>query len=121
MKFNEMYWPDSQIEEIKIKYNELVITVFNDLLRKTVNVICKNFAGITNLCIWDDTVIFSAKLEKATNELFYNEIIKAYTNINGELDKFDKFRTLASGLLKLSLELTNGISCEIYCQSVEVE
>lgn len=121
MKFNEIIWADSSIEEINIKYNELMIKVFNEDLKKIVNIACKNFAGLTNLCLWDDVDIFNARLEKATNELFYNNILKSYRDTQGKFDNTNKNRTLDNGLLKLTITLTNGIDCEIYCQSVEVE
>lgn len=122
MEFNKIVWADSKIEEIKIKYNELTLKVFNDALNKDVVVICKNFAGITNLCLWDDTDIYNAKLEAATKEsVFYTQILKAYTDTNGNIDNSDTNRTLADGLKKLTLTLTNGITCEIYCQFVIVD
>ena len=119
--FNKIDWADSEIKDINIKYNELKMTIYNDTLNKDLMVVCKNFAGITNLCIWDDTYIHSAKLEKVDNDCeFYRVIINAYTNNNGEVDKFNKDRTLDNGLLKLSICLINGITCEIYCQSVDI-
>ena len=52
---------------------------------------------------------------------FYNTIIKAYTYTDGSLDATNENRTLSNGLKKLSIKLTNGIICEIYCQSVDVQ
>ena len=122
MLFNEIDWADSNIQEINIKYDELIINVFNDTLEKNVNIVCKNFAGMTNLCLWDDTYITKAWVEKATsNSLFFNQIMQAYRDKNGNLDNSNVERTLNSGLLKLNIELTNGISCEVYCQNIEVE
>ena len=120
MQVNEVFWADSSIEEINIKYDILIIKVFNDALNKLVNIVCKKFAGLTNLCLWDDTDILNVKLEKASDESFYNDILKAYTNKHGKLDNSNKDRTLESGLLKLTITLTNGILSEIYCQSVEI-
>ena len=121
MNFNEIDWADSSIEEINIKYDELVIEVFNDSLNKKIYVVCKNFAGITNLCLWDDIYISNAKLESATNEVFYKNILNAYRGRNGEFDNINPNRTLTAGLLKLSIELSNGVPCEIYCQNVEIQ
>lgn len=121
MEFNEIDWADSSIEEINVKYNELTMKIFNDTLNKEIAVVCENFAGITNLCLWDDTYIDNAKLETATTEVFYTQIIKAYTYTNGVIDNSDAKKSLSNGLKKLSLTLTNGIICEIYCQSVIVK
>ena len=39
IKHNEIFWGDSTIEEINIKYDELTISIFNDVLQKKIMVI----------------------------------------------------------------------------------
>lgn len=117
MTYNDYFWPDSNIESIFIEYDEAVLTVFNDALQKRVKIVCSGFAGITNLCIWDDMTIFNTDLRPANQkDTFVKKIYSSYDknfNYGG--------RALNDGLLALNIELSNHIEFSIYCLEVKVE
>ncbi|MBQ8395726.1 MAG: hypothetical protein IJX54_01860 [Oscillospiraceae bacterium] len=117
MTYYDYFWPDNNIESIFIEYDKAILTVFNDELRKRVKIVCSGFAGITNLCIWDDMTIFSTDLRPANQkDTFVKKIYSAYDknfNYGG--------RALNDGLLALSIELSNHFVFSIYCLKVEVE
>ena len=117
MKFENLYWPDSQLTTIQIEYDRANLVIWNDALQERLCVECSGFAGITNLCIWDDTIIMSANVYPvcdADNE-FLSNLYTAYSK-----NKDYGGRSLSSGLLELRIELANYISFSVYCQKIEV-
>lgn len=117
MKYENIYWPDSQLIRILIEYDQANLIIWNDALQRQLLVECSGFAGITNLCIWDDTIIMSTSLHPvcdADNEFVRN----LYTAYNKNKDYGG--RSLSSGLLELRIELANYISFSVYCQKIEV-
>lgn len=117
MNFSTINWADSDLENIQIEYDRAVLTVWNDSLQKRLLINCFGLAGITNLCIWDDTIIMKAGVYPVTepNSDFVRRLYAAYDkdyNYGG--------RALNSGLLELRIELANYISFSIYCLKVKV-
>ena len=117
MKFQNIDWADSDIESMNIKYDHATLVIWNDVLQKRLFVECFGFVGITNLCIWDDTIITSTSVYPVCND--HNEFVRnlyaAYSK-----DKDYGGRSLSNGLLELKIELTNYISFSVYCQKIEV-
>lgn len=117
MNFQNFYWADSDLETINIEYDHATLVIWNDSLEKRLTVKCSGFAGITNLCIWDDTIIMSARVYPvcdADNEFLRN----LYTAYSKNEDYGG--RSLGNGLLELRIELVNYISFSVYCQNIEV-
>ena len=117
MSFFEFSWADSNIDSIHIEYDCAKLLIWNSVLQKNLVVECLGLAGITNLCIWDDTIIMSANIysvDKVEND-FLQALYNAY-------DKdFDYGgRSLNAGLFELKIELVNHISFSVYCQHIEV-
>lgn len=117
MCFQDFYWADSDIEKINIEYDHATLVIWNDFLQKRLSVECSGFAGITNLCIWDDTIIMRASAHTAcdTDNEFLSNLYNAYSK-NQDYGG----RSLDSGLLELKIELANYIAFSIYCQRIEV-
>ena len=65
MEFNSIDWADSNIEKIEIEYDSIKLYVFNDALQRNVCGICTGFIGLTNLCIWDDTIVENIYVKNA--------------------------------------------------------
>lgn len=121
--FNDYYWCDSSIENIQIEFDKATLLIFNDVLKKYMNIVCTGFAGITNLCIWDDSFIFSYDLKPVTDDMDNEFLRDLYANHDKDFDYYigqgDYVRKL-DGLLELSMELSNHIRFRIYCLNVEV-
>ena len=117
MRFEDIYWADSDLEKIEIEYNQATILVWNDSMQKRFCIYCLGFAGITNLCIWDDTTIAKTSLNFAPdmNANFISQLFEAY---DSEYDYGG--RKLKDGLMELTIELTNHIPFIIYCQKIDV-
>ncbi len=118
MNFHHYDWADSEVERINIEYDLATLIVWNDTLQKRLAVECSGLAGITNLCIWDDTSIMSANVYPVVNA--DNEFLR---NFYGAYSKGMDYggRTLDNGFLELRIELSNYISFSIYCQNIEVK
>ncbi len=117
MEFSNYDWADSDIENICIEYDHAKLMIFNDSCRKRLSVDCYGFAGINNLCMWDDTIILSTHVRtvsRSDNEFARN----LFATYNDEKDYGG--RSLKNGLLELKIELVNGIAFSLYCQKIEV-
>lgn len=116
-KFENIDWADSDLERIQLEYDFAVLTIWNDTFQKRLLVHCSGFAGMNNLCIWDDTIIMNAELKPVTNE--DNEFIRMlYTAYDRDFDYGG--RSLKDDLLMLNIKLANNISFQLYCQKVEI-
>ena len=117
MRFENIYWPDSQLITIRIEYDKARFIIWNDILQKRLLVECSGFAGITNLCIWDDTIIMNANVYpvKDSGDGFVHDLYVAY-------DKNADYggRSLSNGLFELRIELVNNIPFSVFCQKIEV-
>ena len=117
MNFFDISWADSDIESINIEYDQATLIIWNSAIQKRFSIQCTGFAGITNLCMWDDTIIMSARVHPvcdADNE-FLSNLYTAYSK-NEDYGG----RSLGSGLLELKIDLINYIPFSIYCQKIEV-
>ena len=117
MKFDEINWADSEIENIVIEFDCAKLTIWNDVLQKRLLVCCSGLAGITNVCIWDDMIINSSGVCDTTNIMddFTSSLYSTYRR-----DYDYGGRVLNDGLLVVWIELVNLIRFRIYCQNVEV-
>ena len=117
MKVNNYYWADSDLESIHIEYDRAVLTIWNDHIQKKLLINCSGLAGLTNLCIWDDTIILGVKIHPVTkleNEFVHNlySIYKKDFDYGG--------RSLSSGLMELRIELSNHLSFSVYCLEIDI-
>lgn len=111
------FWPDSHIVDFHIEHDLATIRIFNDGLKKEVSIACTGFAGITDLCIWDDMIILDLDVTDATQleDAFMQNLYRAY-DINWDFGE----RSLKNGMLALKVKLTNDITFTVYCQKIEV-
>lgn len=117
MNFSSFCWADSDLEKIQIEFDHAALTIWNNVLQKRLIVHCWGLAGITNLCIWDDTTIINSEIAPVTHQrdIFVQNLFAAYKanyNYGG--------RSLDTGLLALRIELSNHIQFIVYCQSIDV-
>ncbi len=117
MDINEFDWADSDLREIHIEYDSANLYIFNDYLQQKLRVECLNFAGITNLCIWDDTIIYSLDVKSA--EGMDNEFLR---NLYRTYDRKYVYggRSLSDGLKELKVTLANGLAFCIYALEFRV-
>lgn len=117
MNFKAIDWADSNLEKIQIEYDCAVLTIWNDSEQKRLLITCSGLAGITNLCIWDDTTIMNATLLPVNDES--NDFIRSlYAAYDRNYDYGG--RSLNCGLQELRVELSNCISFSVYCLAVDV-
>ena len=110
-KFFTYSWHDAVIEKIEIIDNQITITICLDGYDEPIKVLCSDVVGLTDLCMWEDTIIFTATLEKVTKELpsFLQQVRNAHYE-----------ECVHPNLLCLSFQLTNDIAFHIYCYNVEI-
>lgn len=122
MKFTDFFWPDSDLERISVEYDLAELTIWNDAEARRLVVRCHGFAGMTDLCIWDDQIILDVKLR----HLDWPEIVSSQDGFLRKLcDAYGQpaawyERKLTDGLWILEFQLTNQIWFKLYCQDVEV-
>ncbi|MCI6728998.1 MAG: hypothetical protein MR473_02305 [Clostridiales bacterium] len=122
MKFNDFFWPDSDLEQVLIYYNVAELTIWNSALGRRVIVRCEGLAGITDLCIWDDQIILDVDFRYisgadvfTSQDTFLQKLCKAYP-YDSPWDE----KKLEDGIVLLRFLLTNHVWFSIYCQSVDV-
>ena len=116
--FFEYSWHDGDIDRIEISSNQISIVVLNDDNDKPVTIKCHDVVGLTNLCMWEDTIICNATLECVKGELppFLQEVKNAHL-----LDEVGyNNQPIRNNLLCLSIKLVNDIVFNIYCYSVDI-
>ena len=117
-QFNKYYWHDTNIEKIEISSNQITVLINNDYYENSITILCNEVVGLTDLCMWEDTIIDDAKLEYVDNELpsFLQEVMNSHP-LDGE---FYNNQPIRSNLLCLSMKLTNDIAFNIYCYEVKI-
>ena len=121
----EYDWADSSIENINIEHDKVDIMVSLDEtfesgvpVKKPVKIVCSDVVGITDLCMWDDTDVFSVKLNEVTDQgnAFLSKIYQAY-----DMEGYSPaYKSLKEHLLDLAIELSNQITFHVYCYQVTV-
>ena len=117
-QFHKYCWHDADIEKIEISSNQIIIMINHDDYENSVKILCNQVVGLTDLCMWEDTIISDATLEHVKGELptFLQKIKDAHP-LNSE---FYDNQPIKSNLLCLSITLVNDIVFNIYCYSVEI-
>ncbi len=116
--FFKYCWHDGDIEKIEISSNAINMIIRHDDYDKSIKIHCNGVVGLTNLCMWEDTIISEATLEYVNGKLspFLQEVKDAHP-LNGE---FYDNQPIGNNLLCLSITLTNDIAFNVYCYDVEI-
>ena len=118
---------DGSIESINIDYDKVELSIDLDVTQQSgtpekqpIKLICSEVVGLTDLCMWEDTIIFGAELKKVSdkNTPFLAKVFGIYP-IENTSQFFDK--PLKESLLDLAIEMANNITFHIYCYEVKVE
>ncbi len=80
MKFDEICLPDMSSESIHIEYDKTVITTYENLYKYGYAITCTDFAGVTDLNILDETIIYNASLKPVGLE---DEFVKQCRDVQG--------------------------------------
>ncbi len=102
---------DAVIEKIEINSNKAVLHIDSDGLK--IKIICSDTVGITNICMWEDDIIYDARLSVA--EDFSLPFLQNIKGAHGSDSP------VLEGMLDLAIELTNNIVFHIYCYGVNAE
>ena len=116
--FYNYFLPDSYIQEIKINSDKVEIDIYWEVKKKIIKIICQEVVGITDLCMWEDSIIGDNVCLKEVDYSSNDFLIRVY---NAHQYVCDCGKTLRDRLLQLSIELTNNISFCVYCYRVMVE
>ena len=117
-QFNKYRWHDTDIERIEISSNQITVLINNDDYENSITILCNEVVGLTDLCMWEDTIIYDAKLEYVNSELSpFLLKVKDSHPINGG---FYNNQPIKDNLLCLSIELVNNIVFSIYCYEVKI-
>ena len=118
---------DGSIESINIDYDKVELSIALDVKEewgipksKMIKVICSEVVGLTDLCMWEDTIIFGAELKELSDKdtPFLKKASDAYPTENTS-QFFDN--ALKESLLDLAIEMSNHITFHIYCYDVRIE
>ena len=117
MNINDIFWPDSSLIRLSMEDESLHLTIHNAVCRKTYEILCSGFAGITEVILWDDVILANLHQEEMNgSDAFLQKLIAAYgknANIGGK--KLSDIRT------RLTIQLISGFSFSVYCHAVLVQ
>ena len=125
--FNYYDFADGSIESINIDYDKVELSIALDVKEqwgipksKMIKVVCSEVVGLTDLCMWEDTIIFGAELKELSDKdtPFLKKISGVYQTENTS-QFFDN--PLKDSLLDLAIEMSNHITFHIYCYDVRIE
>lgn len=117
INFQNIDWSDSNIEKVIIEYNCATFEILNYAVNKTFFVKCTGFIGISNLCFFDDMIIFDTDvvhIDENSDEFvswIYTEYGKDYKCYEWDLSQ---------GILALKIKMVNNTELSVYCQKIEV-
>lgn len=115
--FYDYNWHDSTIEKIEIFGDNVILSIYNAVLDSQFKITCSKTAGVTNLCMWEDTIITTACLNTVSD--FSGEFIQSILKAHPQYENYDCL-PVRNGLLDLAIKLTNDIAFHIYCYDVVV-
>ena len=115
--FYDYCWHDSTVEKIEIFEDNVILSIYNNALDSQVKITCSRTAGMTNLCMWEDTIITTAHLNAISD--FSEEFIQSILKAHPQYEDYESL-PVKNGLLDLAIKLTNGIVFHIYCYGVAV-
>lgn len=117
MNFYDFCWHDSEILKIEVVWNKVILFLSNDLYASPLRIVCNEVVGFTDLCMWEDTTVYSAKICEVNDNItpFLDKIRRSHSY------KGNNYEPIRKGLMNLSVELTNDIVFNIYCYEILVE
>ena len=118
IKYDEIFWGDSTIEEIDIKYDELTMSIFNDVQQKKINVICSKCIGISEMFIWDEVIIENIFIEEVvlSEHPMWKKIYELYGT-----GSYDSEKDILKSFYELKVVLINDLEFKVLCQGIEFE
>lgn len=122
MNLTDIFWPDSDLEQISILYNVAELTVWNSNTNRRLIIQCSGLAGITDLCIWDDQIIIDVDLLCLSG----TDLLKSQDSFLQKLCAAYPYSTvwdekkLDDGIMILKFLLANNIWFNVYCQNIGV-
>ncbi len=116
--FYKYCWHDTEVEKIEISSNQITVIIKHDDYENPIKILCNEVVGLTDLCMWEDVIVYDAKLEYVNSELtsFLLKVKDAHPT-DGD---FYNNQPMKNGLLCLSIELVNHIAFHIYCYEVKI-
>ncbi len=115
MNINDVDWIDSQLKKITIEYDKAELFIECDSVCYVIT--CTGLVGLTNLCIWDDTIIENICVT-SIDPLSDAYLQQVYSNYDKDFNYGG--RSLKEAKLVLSVALINNMTFNIYCQKIDV-
>lgn len=116
-RINELFWGDSTLEQVVIEYDKITVKVFNDITEKIVYIECLNCIGMTNLYIWDETIIDNIVLDEImpNSHEMWKKIYEAYGD-----ESYDLNKNLRGKFYELTIKMINDLEFSIICKDVKL-
>ena len=115
IELNDVDWIDSQLEKITIEYDKAELLVGCDSGNYVIT--CTGLIGLTNLCIWDDTIIENIYVRNA-DPLSDSYLQNVFSHYGKDFDCGG--RILGENILILSVSIINNTVFNLYCKQISV-
>ena len=115
MNLNDVDWIDSQLEKITIEYDKAELLVECESGNYVIT--CTGLIGLTNLYIWDDTIVENIYVKNAdlSSDVYLQNV---FSNHDKDFDRGG--RILGENILILSISIINNTVFDLYCKQISV-
>ena len=115
INFNEILWEDSRLEKIEIVNDKISILIYNDVKQKEIYIDCLQCVGMTEIIIWDETIIDFIDLKEISisDNYLVNKMINTYGKYSPNYDK-----QLSDNLYKLKVIFIDNTYFEVVCNKI---
>ncbi len=115
INYHDCFWGDSTLEKIEIIYDNITITVYNDIAQKNINIECSQCVGMTQLINWDENIIENIFLDQIPNA--EHQMISTIKQLYG-VNSYDSEKSIDGQFFELRILLINKLSFSVICKSV---
>lgn len=109
-------WGDSELKTIKIDYDNISLSIFNENANIDIDIMCLQCFGMTEMIIWDDVIIDKISVYNAEN----HEIVSMLKRTFGTYI-YDSEKTLDGIFYELKISMISGFSFSIICKDIVVK
>lgn len=115
--FDNTAWHDSSIEEIIVKYNDIIVELETDVGMQ--RIIFNNYIALDYIGQWDENIVDAIYEEKNSDIIGY--ALEKISTCNNTKCKGGGKRDINSAWTCVVIELIDGVCIRIVCDNVVME
>lgn len=115
--YDNIFWVDSSIEKVTVKYDKIAVKFFNDVLQEYIVADCKNCLGMTRYIACGETIVENVFVNIVSPE--NNSLYKEANDICKRNFPEEQIEFLNKTYYELRVVLIDKTEFSIVCQELE--